>query len=59
MSGATCVEFAEVPQVLPDEDLDLTIQSINRMNVEMDELSSVPVDDVTPSREEMVCVTYF
>ena len=54
VSGATCAEFAEVPQVLPDEDLELAMQSIDRMNVETEELSSVPVDDVAPSREEMV-----
>ena len=30
------------------------MQSIDRTNVETEELSSVPVDDVAPSREEMV-----
>lgn len=49
----TRAEFAEVPRVFPGEDLDTAMQSFDRLDGAEDE-SSVPDQDIAPSREQMV-----
>ena len=51
---ATRAQFAEVPRVFPDEDLDAAIQSVDRIEInEPDEVSDSD-DDIAPSREDLV-----
>ena len=53
VARATHAEFAEVPRVLPGEDLDMSMQTVDRMSIdEGDEGDSD--DDIAPSREGMV-----
>ena len=53
VSRAIRAEFAEVPQVFPDEELDKAMQSFDRHDIAADEVP-VPDEDIAPSRDEMV-----
>ena len=53
VSRATRADFAEVPQVFPEEEVDKAMQSFDRRDLVADEVP-VPDDDIAPSREEMV-----
>lgn len=53
VARATRAEFAEVPQVVPEEELDKAMQSVDRRDTAADEVH-VRDDDIAPSREEMV-----
>ena len=52
-SRETRAEFAEVPQVFPDEEFDKAIQSFDRHDIATDE-APVPDEDIAPSRDEMM-----
>ena len=52
-SRATRAEFAEVPQVFPEEEVDTAMQSFDRRDLAADEVP-VPDEDIAPSRDEMV-----
>ena len=52
-SRVTRAEFEEVPEVLPDEEVDQSMQSFDRLDITADEVP-VPDDDTAPSRDEMV-----
>ena len=52
-SRAMCVKFVEVPQVIPDEEVDKSMQSFDRRDIMTEEVP-VPDGGITTSRDEMV-----